>query len=276
MTEDDGVLVTSANVNGFDLVELRFPAGYVQRPFEPESPYLAVVLEGGLEKAFRLRTIHLAEASVVCMPTGATHGARFGSDGARVLVIRPMPEWDAPRGCLDRLVELRGRGFGWLAWRLAGELRASDAAAPLAAEGFALELLAAASRASTGDRPRRAAAWLAAAEELLRVRLPDRIGLGELADAVAVHPAHLARVFRARHGVSVGEYARRLRLEWAAAQVARTDTPLALVARQAGFADQSHFTRVFQQRIGTTPARFRADAHGRRGNAPEGPPSSSR
>ena len=42
--------------------------------------------------------------------------------------------------------ELRGSGFTWLAWRLAAELRASDAGAPLAAEGFALELLAATTR----------------------------------------------------------------------------------------------------------------------------------
>ena len=73
-----------------------------------------------------------------------------------------------------------------------------------------------------------------------------------------MHPAHLARVFRAHHGVSVGEYARRLRLAWAAGELARTDTPLAVIASQAGFADQSHFTRLFRQHLGITPARYRA------------------
>ncbi len=257
--EDDGVLVTSAEVNGFALVELRFPSGYVQGPFEPEVPYLAVVLEGALEKSFAFRTIRLANASAMCMPAGARHGARFGSDGARIVIVKPAPGWNGLRGCLDRLVELRGRGFGWLAWRLAGELRASDAAAPLAAEGFALELLAAASRESTPDRSARPATWLVAAEELLRSRFAERIGLGELAAAVGVHPAHLARSFRARHGVSVGEYVRRQRLERAATELARSDTPLALVATQAGFADQSHFTRLFKHRTGVTPARFRAE-----------------
>jgi AraC family transcriptional regulator len=68
---------------------------------------------------------------------------------------------------------------------------------------------------------------------------------------------HLARAFRTRYGVSVGEYGRRLRLEWAAAEVARSDTPLALIAARAGFADQSHFTRVFKQHIGATPGAYR-------------------
>jgi AraC family transcriptional regulator len=161
-------------------------------------------------------------------------------------------------GCFGRLAELRGRGFGWLAWRLAAELRASDAAAPLAAEGFALELLAATSRETSAGRPAgRPPAWLRMAEEILRARGGERIGLSELADEIGVHPAHLARVFRAHHGVSVGEYGRRLRLAWAAVEIARGEAPLATIAARAGFADQSHFTRLFKDRFGTTPARYR-------------------
>lgn len=258
VTEEAGVLVASADANGFELADVRFPAEYVQASFEPESAYLAVVLEGGLEKSFRLGTMRLAHATALSMPVGARHGARFGLGGAHIVIVKPKRGWDAPAGCLDRLVELRGRGFGWLAWRLAGELRASDEAAPLAAEGLALELLAAASRETERERPHgRCPGWLRAAEDLLRAR--ERIGLGTVAEAVGVHPAHLARVFRAHHGVSVGEYARRARLEWAATQLARTRTPLAVVAIQAGFSDQSHFTRLFKQHAGTTPARYREE-----------------
>jgi AraC family transcriptional regulator len=73
-----------------------------------------------------------------------------------------------------------------------------------------------------------------------------------------VHPIHLARTFRARYGISVGEYGRRVRIEWAAAEIARGESSLAAVATEAGFADQSHFTRLFRRYVGTTPARFRA------------------
>src|SRR6266542_4452677 len=142
VTEEEGVLVTSADVNGFTLAELRFPPDYVQDEFEPELPYLALVLDGALEKSFRLRTIQLDRACGLTMPAGAKHGARFGSKGARIVIVKPESASNAVGGCLDRLVELRGHGLSWLAWRLAGELRAVDAAAPLAAEGFALELLA--------------------------------------------------------------------------------------------------------------------------------------
>jgi AraC family transcriptional regulator len=260
VTEEDGVVARSADVNGTTLAELRFPPGYVQDEFDPDRPYLAFVLDGRLQKSFRRRTMDLAASAAVTMPAGAAHGARFGSDGARIVIVKPSKH---VAGCLDRLAELRGRGLDWLAWRLAAELRAADASAPLAAEGLALELLAATSR-ETRAEPRfgRAPAWLRSAEELLRERVGECVGLVELAEAVGVHPTHLARVFRAHYGVSVGEYGRRLKVSRAATEVARSDAPLNVIAQRAGFADQSHFTRVFKRFVGTTPARYRVEAQG--------------
>jgi len=269
VTEEEGIFSTTADVNGFTVAELRFPPGYVQPEFEPELPYLALVLEGGLEKSFRLRTMHLGRACAVTMPAGAQHGARFGSNGARIIIVRPKRESSPAARCLDRLLELRDGRLSWLGWRLAAELRASDAAAPLAAEGFALELLALTSREHGAEwRLRRTQPWLRTAEELLRERVGDRLGLAELAASVGVHPTHLARAFRARYGLSVGEYGRRLRLAWAAAQLAGGDTPLATIATEAGFADQAHFTRLFKRQVGTTPARYREETQRDVGRVP--------
>ncbi|MFL6036582.1 MAG: helix-turn-helix domain-containing protein [Gaiellaceae bacterium] len=254
MTEEDGVVARSVDVDGLTLAELQFSAGYVQAPFEPELPYLAVVLAGCVEKTFRPKTIHLSAAAAVTMPSGAVHGARFGCEGARILIVKPS----RAAACLHRLVELRGRGLDWLAWRLAAELRASDAAAPLAAQGLALELLAATTRETSVERRQgRPATWLRTAEETLRARADECVRLSELAEAVDVHPTHLARAFRLHYGVSVGEYGRRLRLGRAAAELAGTDIALATVATRAGFSDQSHFTRLFKLRTGATPARYR-------------------
>ncbi len=95
--------------------------------------------------------------------------------------------------------------------------------------------------------------------------MSDCVALGEVASAIGVHPAHLARVFRAHYGISVGEYGRRVRLAWAATEIARGHTSLATVATQAGFADQSHFTRLFKRYVGITPARYRAEAQNKLG-----------
>jgi AraC family transcriptional regulator len=255
VVEDDGVVLRSADVNGFTVGELSFPAGYVQGEYEPDLPYLAVVIRGAMEKTFG-DGMSFGPGSALTMAAGARHGARFGPRGATIVIVKARESSSDVARALDRFVELRGNGLGWLARRLAAELRASDPAAPLAVEGVALELYAAATRESTTP-PRRPPPWLDAAEEILRERSGECVGLSELAAELGVPSVQVARAFRARHGISVGEYGRRLRIEWAAAELARGDRTLAEIAAEAGFADQSHFTRLFKRYLGTTPARYR-------------------
>lgn len=256
VVEDDGVVMRSAEVNGFTVGELSFPAGYVQPEYEPELPYVAVVTGGAMEKTFgagwSFRT-----GSALTMAAGARHGARFGPQGATIVIVKAREASSDLARSLDQLVKLRSSGLSWLARRLAAELRASDKAAPLAAEGIALEMLAAVRRESA-PRRKRPPAWLDSADELLRTRIGDCLRLAELAAALDVPPVQLARVFRQHHGVSVGEYGRRLRVDWAAAEIRRGDRSLAEIAAEAGFADQSHFTRLFKRYVGTTPARYRS------------------
>ena len=254
MIEDEGVVLRSADVNGFTVGELQFPPGYVQADFEPELPYIAVVVDGAMEKSFG-GGMSFGAGSALTMPAGAKHGARFGPQGARIVIVKARTA--STTIPFERLEELRGLGVVWLARRLAAELRALDDAAPLAAEGLALELLAAVSRESS-RRTDRVPTWLSAAEELLRARIGDCVRLSELAVEIGIPPVQVARAFRAHYGLSVGEYGRRLRVEWAAAEIARRDRPLAEIAVQAGFADQSHFTRLFKRYFGTTPGQYRA------------------
>ena len=55
----------------------------------------------------------------------------------------------------------------------------------------------------------------------------------------------------------VGSYARQLRLTWAAARLTSSDDGIAQIALQAGFFDQSHFTRAFGRHFGLTPLAYR-------------------
>jgi AraC family transcriptional regulator len=258
VVREDGVVLRRADVNGFSVGELSFPPGFLQAEFEPDLSYLAVVVDGAMEKSFA-GGMSFGAGSALTMPAGAKHSARFGAAGARIVIVKGRGPSSGVR--FQRFAQLRGGGFGWLAHRLAGELRATDAAAPLAAEGIALELLACVSR-ETSSRLNGAPAWLDTAEELLRSRIGDCVRLSELAAELDVPPVQVARAFRARHGLSVGEYGRRLRVEWAAAEIARGDRSLAEIAAEAGFADQSHFTRLFRRYVGTTPGRYRAFQRG--------------
>ena len=56
---------------------------------------------------------------------------------------------------------------------------------------------------------------------------------------------------------------RRRRIERARVEVANGDRPLSMIALDAGFSDQSHFTRVFRQAFGETPGQYARSLRGR-------------
>jgi AraC family transcriptional regulator len=257
-TEQARRAVAQATVGSFELFHLRFPPSSRHGVVDPPRGYLAIALEGAVHKTFVGTSSTLSRGSFMSIPAGAAHASRFGEEGCQVLVIRARDE-EGQRlfgPLLRRRAHVSARAASLLGWQLAGELRCQDVSSPLALEGLTLELLARAGRAvvpGTG-RPE---PWVKTVRELLDAATPRSITLQELGAAVGRHPAQVARVFRRAHGLSVAEYMRSLRLEWATVAVASTDDPLARIALDAGFADQSHFTRCFRRHHGVTPGRYR-------------------
>jgi AraC family transcriptional regulator len=137
--------------------------------------------------------------------------------------------------------------------RMLSELLDCDIDSHLSLESLGHELLAASVRwIERGDAT---AHWLRWTRE--RLHEEPCIGLTALAEEAGVHPAHLARSFSAQYGVTAGEYARRVRLGRAVADLAG-GKPLVQVALDTGFSDQSHFTRQFRRTFGVTPGAYAA------------------
>jgi AraC family transcriptional regulator len=137
------------------------------------------------------------------------------------------------------------------------EFRNQDGLSPLAMEGLTLELLAAAGRCQVTFAEQRSARWLRQARELVHDRFAENLSLQDIAVAVGVHPAHLARTFRQHYDCTVGDYVRILRMEQARHQLITTDTPICDIALAVGYSDQSHFTTAFKRHAGVTPTQFR-------------------
>jgi AraC family transcriptional regulator len=93
--------------------------------------------------------------------------------------------------------------------------------------------------------------------EYIHVHAREPLTLGSIAGIAGVHVAHLTREFRVHHRTSIAAYVRSLRLAWAAERLGDSDRSIADIAADAGFADQSHFTRVFHAHTGRTPRQYR-------------------
>ena len=95
------------------------------------------------------------------------------------------------------------------------------------------------------------------AMELIRSQYSRSLGLSEIAAASGVHRVTLAVAFRHYIGRSVGTYITDLRVAHARRELQATHRPIAEIAQEAGFYDESHMGRVFRRRFRAAPGALR-------------------
>ncbi|GAB3788895.1 helix-turn-helix domain-containing protein [Dyella agri] len=93
--------------------------------------------------------------------------------------------------------------------------------------------------------------------QMMRERLFEGISVAELAEACGLSAGALVRGFKKSTGVPPHQWLLSRRVDLALELMADPDASLADVAFDAGFSDQSHFSRVFTQKMGVTPGLWR-------------------
>jgi len=80
-------------------------------------------------------------------------------------------------------------------------------------------------RTGAADSDRRDRPWLEQGQAILQEEFAEQPTLSLIAAKLNVHPVHLARESRRRYGSSVGEYVRKLQVEFACHQLLASDDP---------------------------------------------------
>jgi AraC-like DNA-binding protein len=197
---------------------------------------LEIVIDGTLiDGDYTLR-----QGCAIYRPAGARRTIRSERAESLLIVVDQGPrttvaETTARAWTLSILQELQNRDPGW----------------ELIVDGLILVGLGRLTRVAelAAHRP----SWLDEAIALARQQLP----LTTIAGRIGRHPSHVAREFHRHEGVTVGEFARRCRLELAARALRSGERSIGEVALDAGFCDQSHFTNAFRRVFGVTPGRVR-------------------
>jgi AraC family transcriptional regulator len=99
--------------------------------------------------------------------------------------------------------------------------------------------------------------WWKRVRDLIHSRFREQVSLAEISREAGVHSVHVARVCRRLQGRTLGEYVQSLRVQFACELLGRHELPIADIAGEAGFSDQSHLTRMMRRFAHTTPARLR-------------------
>jgi AraC family transcriptional regulator len=239
-----------------------FPAAVVSEVSHPregaipahrhELPYFCLVLRGSYVEEVEGRRLEYEPFSVGFHPT-LTHRDWIGRGGGVSFFIEVQPAWIAAAADTlpsdpDPEPRLLDGDLACLATQLY-RLHVEGTLGPESVDSALWELAGCLWR---GRRlaERRQPRWLASCLELLRAEFARPLTVLELATAVDVHPVHLSREFRRRFRQTIGEYVHKLRVQAACEALEDPERPLTDIALDAGFADHSHFCRVFKSRIG--------------------------
>jgi AraC family transcriptional regulator len=236
----------------FSIAQVSHEAGARYERHAHERAYLAFVQQGSHQDEVGRDRDVAQSATVVVMPSGVAHANRIGGEGVRMLLVTLEPT-------LREFARLPTR---WRLWhggpvaRVFLRLR-QTLALPADRERATIEELLLELVDVVAGAPERIRDGVPNCVRTARTMLNDGAFepflLRDVARATRVDVAYLSRAFRRAEGCTMGEYRRRLRTRKAASLLGKGRMPLAEVAFTAGFADQSHLSRVFKAEFGVTP-----------------------
>ncbi|MCO6512226.1 MAG: helix-turn-helix transcriptional regulator [Aridibacter famidurans] len=259
-------VLRSRTVGGFVCTETNYLPKQAIGNHSHNTAGLVAALKGSFTERLGTRQIVCEPLSLLYRSPGDVHSDLFGDSGGRCLTI------EIPRVRIEEIINHvpdttvllndAPTSLGPAALRLYREFRDEDRVSPLALEALILELIAGFSRRFLKKRTGKDERTAMRAREFIYDRWIDGLTLTGIAEEVGVHPSHLARVFREEFGVTIGKYIRTLRVRASAEQLSTTETPLARIAADCGFSDQSHFCREFKRATGLTPLEYRRSSTG--------------
>ena len=255
-------VVRQRQLEGLFLREFCFSPELALHQHVHEGATVCFALAGGCTENHASRTRAFTRRQMEYLPPGQEHSLMIHREGMRSFMVEYPASWldKATEGSVrENSVHLAGGEVNSLMLKLYQEFDLADDFSPLVIEGLASEILGEISRARRGyedySLPPR---WLMRAEEVLHSNFAEQLRLSEIAETVGVHPGHLAREFRRYYRATIGNYLRRLRIEFVADQLINCDQPIAQLALAGGFSDQSHLSRAFKKQMGVSPAAYRA------------------
>lgn len=249
-----GAVVEHVRLAGAHVSRIMHPPGQRIDAHAHDWPVLSLLRIGGYREVGERGEASFAGPSIVFHPPRTAHADEIGASGLETLAMTFDPAWlpsDARAAMPLRTYWLSGGPLSARSRRLA-ELwlspQTSEQALQLATSRFLLAVCSAPTKAPP--------AWASDVEHWLSDEAPTSC----IARRVERHPAWLARAYRLWRGEGMVETVRRRRIERAMLCLRTTDAPLAEIAAECGFCDQSHMNRCFRAVLGRTPLEVRREA----------------
>jgi AraC family transcriptional regulator len=260
---------------GLPLNLFPIPAHEQRGPASAATPMLLLAIQGRGRRWYRYsnrRTIELGTAPGMIELYARDYEyetARWeGHAGQCVGVNLPQPfinrlVRDVAEFDLSTTHELFDPKLQWLVQELLDEALRGAPGGALYAEGLSCALIArlaehyGASRAAEPLAGHLSASVRRRVIDYIEAHLGDDLGLADLAQVAGMSTSRFAHGFKASLGIPPYRYVRQCRIDAATRMLALSPLPIAEIALSLGFSSQSHFTQVFREHTGRTPAAAR-------------------
>lgn len=230
-------------------------------PYEHMTPHahdfatVTLLLAGSFQEHSRTSEADLTTCARGLKGVGAVHANQFGPSGALLFTINIRGD--------ELACDVEDGDWSWCAGQrlrdLVTDLRPLQRYHAAADEKERDDLtwdIYASLLSSSENAPALIPGWLKDARDRVREE-EDAPAFSDLAREQGIHPASLSRAFRKAFGETLSTYRQKCRLGLAVSRLARGEGA-AEAAYLAGFADQSHFTRIARRELGVTPGQLSA------------------
>ena len=225
------------------------------------NPHLTFLLQGGTEEKWKKGVYERFAGELVFYPAGEPHQNLQTQGGSKNINFEFDPTFfaqnDLDESAIARAMS-KTAATKFLLLKVYREMAFGDPGMGESIHLLLLDVLASPERLykkESGNKP--VSGWIGKVREYLADRWNETVSLQELSQASGVHPITISKHFPRYFSCTLGEYLRRLKIEKALALVKSSNRSLMEIAFECGFADQSHFIRVFKGLTGFIPNDFR-------------------
>lgn len=231
--------------------KMHYDAGFHMPMHKDNLSKISIVLEGEFsEKPIDGQAVLLGNTSIITKPNTILHENTFGKKGCTILSIQ-FPEHTILPPVCQKLAYHNHPSVMLLGIKIWLQLvkAKTNVEIDIVLNEFIQTIQLLQSQSSKSK-------MFTAASMLLKLQCRKR-PVQEVSDSLSLHRGYLSRAFKEDFHIAPGAFNKKQRLIHAIQYLNKKENSLAGVAYEAGFSDQSHFTRILQKEIGCTPMELR-------------------
>jgi AraC family transcriptional regulator len=224
-----------------------------------QNPHFSFILEGGNIERRKTVSAESRPGQVRFYHAGEPHqnvNVLYPSKNFNVEINRDfLSRYDLDESAIESAVAAGFSSIKFTMLRIYKEAVSPSEACELAVHSLILGAVS--KKADKAKKTFQLPRWADKVVQILHDRWDENLSLKELSEASGVHPITISKHFPKYFSCTLGEYTRRVRVEKSLALIRQSDDSLTDIAYNCGFADQSHFTRVFKNLTGLQPSAFK-------------------